>query len=223
MRSRLSAGRRWRFGSSRGPLQREQRCGNFENEKCDDAHLDCPTRAIHRLSDGSYQRTERCRDMQGRGGPWSALTTTHAVLSRTELALTTSYGKASFRYCKQPGLPEPWSTVDLGSYGVNEGGQGGRPPDPQTLLANTAMPRETESKPILSTRWRSKAAKVVCAGEANRHSIPRPLVDLPVVLLRKRSCAVQQSGRQISLCAASAAIKCILNRAGVSAQPMPRR
>ncbi|SHL98792.1 hypothetical protein SAMN05444159_7377 [Bradyrhizobium lablabi] len=82
------------------------------------AHLECRKPAIQKLADGSFQITEHCRDTQGRGGPWTALTTTYAVPSRTEFMRMTPYGKASFRYCKQSDLPEPWSTTDLGSYGV---------------------------------------------------------------------------------------------------------
>ena len=82
------------------------------------AHVECRKPAFRTLADGSHQITEFCRDTQGRGGPWTAFTTKYAVLSRTEVISTTPYEKASYRYCKQPDLPEPWGTNALGSYGI---------------------------------------------------------------------------------------------------------
>jgi hypothetical protein len=80
--------------------------------------VECRKPAVRKLADGSYRITEQCRDMQGRGGPWKAFTASYAVLSRTELISTTPYQKAAYRYCRQSELPEPWSTIDLGRYGV---------------------------------------------------------------------------------------------------------
>ena len=82
------------------------------------AHLECRKPAIQKLADGSHQITEHCRDTQGRGGPWTAFTARYAILSRTEFIGTTLYEKASYRYCKQSDLPEPWRTNDLSSYGL---------------------------------------------------------------------------------------------------------
>ena len=82
------------------------------------AHIECRKPAIRTLADGSYQITEPCRDTQGRGGPWTVFTAQYAVLSRTEVISTTPYEKASYRYCKQPDLPEPWRAIDLSKYGI---------------------------------------------------------------------------------------------------------
>lgn len=83
-----------------------------------DAHVECRKSVIQKAADSSYQITERCRDMQGHGGPWKAFTTSYVVLSRTEFISTTPYQKTSYRYCKQSDLPEPWSKNNLSSYGV---------------------------------------------------------------------------------------------------------
>jgi hypothetical protein len=83
------------------------------------AHLECRKKpVIQKLADGSHQITEHCRETQGPGGPWTAFTARYAVLSRTEFIGITSYEKASYRYCKQSDLPEPWRTNDLSSYGI---------------------------------------------------------------------------------------------------------
>ncbi len=82
------------------------------------AHIECRKPGVRKKPDGSYQITEQCRDMQGRGGPWTAFITSYAVLSRTEFISTTLFEKAAYRYCKQSDLPDPWSTVDLSSLGV---------------------------------------------------------------------------------------------------------
>ena len=83
-----------------------------------DAHVECRKSAIRKAADSSYQITEQCRDMQGRGGPWKTFKAAYVVLSRTEFISTTPYQKASYRYCKQSDLPEPWSKNNLRSYGV---------------------------------------------------------------------------------------------------------
>jgi hypothetical protein len=82
------------------------------------AQVECQKPAIRKLADGTQQITERCRDMQGRGGPWTVFTAKYAVLSRTEFLGMTAFEKAPYRYCRQSDLPEPWRTNDLRPYGV---------------------------------------------------------------------------------------------------------
>jgi hypothetical protein len=78
------------------------------------AHMDCRKPEVRKRADGSYQIKERCRDMQGSGGEWTTLVRAIVILSQTELVMTTPYAKATYRYCKQSELPEPWSKIDLG-------------------------------------------------------------------------------------------------------------
>ncbi|SHI13619.1 hypothetical protein SAMN05443248_8566 [Bradyrhizobium erythrophlei] len=82
------------------------------------AHVECRNHSIQKLADGSHQIAEQCRDTQVDGGPWTALTASYAVVSRTEYIGTTPFEKASYRYCKQADLPGPWGTNDLRSLGV---------------------------------------------------------------------------------------------------------
>jgi hypothetical protein len=82
------------------------------------AHAECRKPKIQRLADGSYQISERCRDLQGRGGSWETFKSRYAVQSRTEFVETTAFGTFSFRYCKQSDLPEPWSKSDLSASGT---------------------------------------------------------------------------------------------------------
>jgi hypothetical protein len=82
------------------------------------AHVECRKPTIRKLADGSYQITERCKDTQGPGGPWTVFTARYDVVGRTEFIGKTPYEKASCKYCKQSDLPEPWSTNDLSSYGI---------------------------------------------------------------------------------------------------------
>ncbi len=82
------------------------------------AHVECRNHSIQKLADGSHQITERCRDTQVDGGPWTAFTASYAVVSRNEYVGTTPFEKASYRYCKQADLPGPWGTNDIRSLGV---------------------------------------------------------------------------------------------------------
>lgn len=82
------------------------------------AHVDCRKPSTRKLTGDSYQIVEQCRDVQGHGGPWRLFTTNYTVLSQTEFTMTTKYGKASYRYCAQSDLPEPWRTIDLRSIGL---------------------------------------------------------------------------------------------------------
>ncbi|MBV9459539.1 MAG: hypothetical protein JO141_18745 [Bradyrhizobium sp.] len=79
------------------------------------AHTECRKPVAQKLPDGSYKITEQCRDMQGSGGPWTAMAATYVVLSRTEFALTNRYGKFSYRYCERSDLPDPWNKIELNS------------------------------------------------------------------------------------------------------------
>jgi hypothetical protein len=82
------------------------------------AHAECRKPVIRKEADGTYQMTERCRDMQGNGGPWETFKSDYVLKSLTEFVETTAYGTFSFRYCKQSDLPEPWSTNDLSALGI---------------------------------------------------------------------------------------------------------
>jgi hypothetical protein len=77
------------------------------------SHVECRKLEARKQAGGSYQIKEQCRDMQGSGGKWTNFITEIIVLSRTELMMTTPYAKASYRYCRQSELPEPWSNIDL--------------------------------------------------------------------------------------------------------------
>ncbi len=90
----------------------------YDGKSFGNAHVECRKPSIRKLTDGSYQIVEQCRDVQGRGGPWGPFTTNYVVISQTEFTLTTKYGKASYRYCAQSDLPDPWNTNDLHSIGV---------------------------------------------------------------------------------------------------------
>jgi hypothetical protein len=83
------------------------------------AHEECRNPAIQKLADGSHLITEQCRTTQVDGGAWMPFTARYKVLSRTEFIGTSPFEKAAYRYCRQSDLPEPWSTVDLRSFGVN--------------------------------------------------------------------------------------------------------
>jgi hypothetical protein len=85
------------------------------------AHAECNKPVIRKQADGTYQTATRCRDMQGRGGPSETFKSRYAVKSRTEFVETTSDATFSFRYCKQPDLPDPWNTNDLSRYGIKSG------------------------------------------------------------------------------------------------------
>ena len=82
------------------------------------AHVECRKPVIRKTPDGTYQMTERCRDMQGNGASWETFKSSYVFKSRTEFVETTSYGTFSFRYCKQSDLSEPWSTNDLSALGI---------------------------------------------------------------------------------------------------------
>ena len=79
------------------------------------ARTECRKLVIRKLAEGSYQVTKRCRDVQGRGGPWETVRSSFAIRSRTEFVETTQFGTVSFRYCSQSDLPDPWNTIDLRS------------------------------------------------------------------------------------------------------------
>jgi hypothetical protein len=84
------------------------------------AHAKCRKPVIRKLAEGSYRVTERCRDMQGRGGLWEKMSSSFAIQSRTEFVETTQFGTFSFRYCKQSDLPDPWNTIDLRPLGIDK-------------------------------------------------------------------------------------------------------
>ena len=81
------------------------------------SHAGCRRPVIRKLAEGSYRVTRRCRDMQGRGGPWRPFSSSLAVRSRTGFVETTQFGTFAFRYCKQSDLPEPWNAIDLRPLG----------------------------------------------------------------------------------------------------------
>jgi|SRR3954470_16920425 hypothetical protein len=84
------------------------------------AHAECRKPVIRKLAEGcSYQVTKRCRDVQGRGGPWEISRASFAIRSRMEFVETTQFGTFSFRYCKQSDLPDPWNTIDLRALGIS--------------------------------------------------------------------------------------------------------
>jgi hypothetical protein len=87
-----------------------------------DSHVECRKASTRKLTDGSYQITRQCKDMQGNGGHWETFTAKYTVVSQTELIVTNSFGRFHYRYCSQSDLPAPWNTVDLKSIGVHDTG-----------------------------------------------------------------------------------------------------
>jgi len=90
----------------------------YDGVSLGEAHVECKRPEVRKLAEGSYRIIQRCRDLQGRGGPWQALTTSVVVSSHTEFTQTTPFGKFSYRHCERSDLPEPWSKNDLSSIGV---------------------------------------------------------------------------------------------------------
>ncbi|MDE2241002.1 MAG: hypothetical protein KGK01_00765 [Bradyrhizobium sp.] len=86
------------------------------------AHVECRKTFTKKLTDGSYQLTRKCKDMQGNGGPWETFTEKDTVVSQTEVIVTTSSGNFHYRYCSQSDLPDPWNTNDLKSIGIKDPG-----------------------------------------------------------------------------------------------------
>jgi CubicO group peptidase (beta-lactamase class C family) len=88
-------------------------------------------------------------------------------------------------------------------------------------LRNMAVVSPTRQRLVAyRTSFAPLTRNIVSAGKATPGA-GRPL-NLSVILLAKRRCALQQSGSLVRVRAASAAMTSILNRAEVPARPLPR-